>query len=188
MISSSRLMARLTLTWSLPARSRRLRHCLPSARLRSRKAASLPSVKRHCYCFVVDIAYACWKNSERVSIHASVFQNHIKDFPSVDSSDLPPEHTIVVEADIRKAPKRRKSQKTFSEETPLPARVTTELRNKIYAQCGDIEIKDKYKVPPKVHFGTFGGTLYFRRNFVLSNVPSMSVHGTLLGTFYHSLP
>ncbi len=92
-----------------------------------------------------DIAYACWKNSERVSIHASVFQKHINDFPSVDSSDLPPEHTIVVEADIRKAPKRRKSQKTFSDETPLPARVTTELRNKIYAMCGDSDIKDQQK-------------------------------------------
>ncbi len=92
-----------------------------------------------------DFAYACWKNSERVSIHASVFQNHIKDFPSVDSSDPSPKHTIVIEADIRKAPKRRKSQKAFSEETPLPARVTTELRNKIYAMCGDSDMKDQKK-------------------------------------------
>ena len=38
-----------------------------------------------------DISYACWKNSERVSIHACTFQNHIKDFPLVDSDDDPPE-------------------------------------------------------------------------------------------------
>ena len=80
-----------------------------------------------------------------MSIHASVFQKHIKDFPSVENSDPPPEHTVVIEADIRKAPKRRKSKKTFSEETPLPARVTTELRNKIYARCGDCDMKDQQK-------------------------------------------
>jgi len=51
-----------------------------------------------------DIAYACWRNSERVSIHASTFQQHIDDFPSVDSDDDSPDRTVIVEADIRKAP------------------------------------------------------------------------------------
>jgi hypothetical protein len=92
-----------------------------------------------------DIAYACWKNCERVTIHASIFQSHIKDFPSVDSSESPPEHTVVIEAEIRKAPKRRISKKRFSEDTPLPARLTTELQNKIYAKCGDSDMKDQQK-------------------------------------------
>ncbi len=52
-----------------------------------------------------DISYACWKNSERVSIHASTFQKHIASFPLVDSDENPPEHTVVIEADIRHAPK-----------------------------------------------------------------------------------
>ena len=52
-----------------------------------------------------DISYACWKNSERVSIHSSTFQKHIAGFPLVDSDENPPEQTVVIEADIRHAPK-----------------------------------------------------------------------------------
>ena len=47
-----------------------------------------------------DISYACWKNSERVSIHASTFQKHVPNFPLVDNDENPPEHTVVIEADI----------------------------------------------------------------------------------------
>ena len=93
-----------------------------------------------------DISYACWKNSERVSIHACTFQNHIKDFPLVDSDDGPPEHTVVIEADIRKAQKyKRKSKDQTSEEHPLPAKLTSRLCNKIYAKCGDSDMKDQQK-------------------------------------------
>ncbi len=60
-----------------------------------------------------DISYACWKNSERVTIHACTFQKHISNFPSVDCDEHPPEHTVVLEADISHAPKHkpRKKQK-----------------------------------------------------------------------------
>ena len=93
-----------------------------------------------------DISYACWKNSERVSIHACTFQNHIKDFPLVESDEDPPEHTVVIEADIRKAPKyKRKSKKQTFEEPPLPAKLTSRLCNKIYAKCGDSDMKDQQK-------------------------------------------
>ena len=93
-----------------------------------------------------DISYACWKNSERVSIHASTFQNHIRDFPLVDSYEDPPEHTVVIEADVRKAPKhKRKSKKPALEESPLPAKLTSRLCNKIYAKCGDSDMKDQQK-------------------------------------------
>jgi hypothetical protein len=50
-----------------------------------------------------DIADVCWKNTERVSIHASTFQKHIENFPSVKSNYDPADHTAVLEADIRKA-------------------------------------------------------------------------------------
>jgi hypothetical protein len=93
-----------------------------------------------------DISYACWKNSVRVSIHASTFQNHIRDFPLVDSYEDPPEHTVVIEADVRKAPKhKRKSKKPALEESPLPAKLTSRLCNKIYAKCGDSDMKDQQK-------------------------------------------
>ncbi len=54
--------------------------------------------------------YACWKNSERVSMHASTFQKHISSFPLIDSDENPPEHTVVIEADIRHAPKQKLKQ------------------------------------------------------------------------------
>ena len=93
-----------------------------------------------------DISYACWKNCERVSIHASTFQNHINDIPLVESDEDPPEHTVVIESDIRKAPKYKpKSKKESLDESPLPAKLTTGLCNKIYAKCGDSDMKDQQK-------------------------------------------
>ncbi len=75
------------------------------------------------------------KNSERVSINASTFQKHIKNFPLVESDEDPPEHTINNEADIRRAPKyEHKSMKASVEKSPLPAKLTTSLCNKIYAK------------------------------------------------------
>ena len=81
-----------------------------------------------------DISYACWMNSERVSIHALTFQKHIASFPHIDSDKNPPDHTVVIEADIRHAQKQKsKQRKNKDDEGPLPAKVTPELRNKIYA-------------------------------------------------------
>ena len=91
-------------------------------------------------------SYASFKNSERVSIHASTFQNHLARCPLIDSDENPPEHTVVIEADIRHAPKQKQKQKnTQDDEGPLPAKVTPELRNKIYARCGDSDMKDQHK-------------------------------------------
>ncbi len=43
-------------------------------------------------------------------------------------------------------PKRKPKQKTNKDdEGPLPAKVTPELRNKIYAWCGDSDMKDQHK-------------------------------------------
>ncbi len=93
-----------------------------------------------------DISYACWKNSERVTIHACTFQKHISNFPSVDCNENPPEHTVVLEADIRHAPKHKpRKNKNKNDDSPLPARITPELRNKIYARCGDSDMKDQNK-------------------------------------------
>ncbi len=63
-----------------------------------------------------DKAYACWKNSEIVTFHSSIFQNHIKDSPSVNSSEASPEHTIVIEADIRRPLKGGKPKTIFRRE------------------------------------------------------------------------
>ena len=52
-----------------------------------------------------DVSFACWKKSKKVSIHASSFQKHIASFPRIDSDKNPPEHTVVIDADLRHAPK-----------------------------------------------------------------------------------
>jgi hypothetical protein len=74
------------------------------------------------------LQHACWKNSEKVSIHASTFQKSFANFLSIDSDENPPEHTVVLEADIQHAPKC-KPRKTKNEEdqSPLPAKITTQL-------------------------------------------------------------
>ena len=57
-----------------------------------------------------EISYACWKNSERISIHASRFQKHIATFTLIDSDENPPQHTVVIEVDIRHVSKQKKNK------------------------------------------------------------------------------
>lgn len=68
-----------------------------------------------------DISYACWKTSERLSILASTCLKHNWELPSVESSDDPPHHTVVLQADIREAPHHKTTKnKTSSKDSPLP--------------------------------------------------------------------
>ena len=93
-----------------------------------------------------DVAYAFWRNSKRVLIHASTFQKHIDDFPSVESDDDPPNHTVTIETDIRRASKcKPKKKEQISDDCLLPARVTYELSNKIYARCRYYDMNDHQK-------------------------------------------
>jgi hypothetical protein len=85
-----------------------------------------------------------------MAIHASMFQEHIKNFPSINSSDLPPDHTVIIEADIRKAsgrrPKKNSRNNNFGDKYVRPAMVGPGLRKKIYAQCGEQDLKDQQKM------------------------------------------
>ena len=72
-----------------------------------------------------DITYACHTNAERTAIHAMAFQNHIADFPSVESSEMPPSHTIlVIEADITRAPSRKPKKNEKCQNNTFCPRVT----------------------------------------------------------------
>ena len=52
--------------------------------------------------FQGDTCYATPFNKERNSINAGVVSQHIKDtHPRVDSDELPPTHTIFIEAEVR---------------------------------------------------------------------------------------
>ena len=45
--------------------------------------------------------YACYKNMERNSITAGIFDQHLKDtHPPADSKELPPTHTLIIEAHV----------------------------------------------------------------------------------------
>jgi hypothetical protein len=92
----------------------------------------LPSLSRDD-----NIAYACHTNAEKTAIHASIFQKHITEFPAVGSEELPPSHThtLVVKADIMRAPKRKpKSVKTSHQDAfrtgPIKIRTPSSLRLK----------------------------------------------------------
>ena len=60
-----------------------------------------------------DVCFACPTNKERNAISAGNFRRHIiKTCPDISSAALPPEHTIVIEADIQssKPTKKKKRQ------------------------------------------------------------------------------
>ena len=45
--------------------------------------------------------YACYRNMERNSITAGIFDQHLKDtHPPEDSKELPPTHTPIIEAHV----------------------------------------------------------------------------------------
>ena len=48
-----------------------------------------------------DACYACWKNMERNSITAALFEKHLQaTHPPKNSKDLPPSNTLIIEAGI----------------------------------------------------------------------------------------
>jgi hypothetical protein len=103
----------------------------------------LPSIKEDS-----DIAYACAVNLERVGLHAALFKKHIENFPMVESSELPPEDTVIIEANITNAPKRRPRKNNKREEDNdkiQHVEMTDGLRNLIYARLGDCQLKDQKK-------------------------------------------
>ena len=81
-----------------------------------------------------DIAYACPTNKQRNSISAGIFYDHLQSesFPTVDGNILPPEHTVIIEADIQSMNSNDKSSTT---------RVSQELRERIISTCGDSDCK-----------------------------------------------
>jgi hypothetical protein len=90
-----------------------------------------------------DVTYACALNKERNAISAQIFKDHICSglFPPMNSSELPPDHTIIVETDIQSSGTNATSNKT---------RVSPELRDRILYTCGDsdCETAQNKKIDP----------------------------------------
>jgi len=77
-----------------------------------------------------DTCYACPFNKQRNATSAGIFQDHLcgGEFPPIDSNELPPDHTIIIEADIHSR---------TSDDNKGKTRVSREMRDRIVSTCGD---------------------------------------------------
>lgn len=79
----------------------------------------------------LNVSYACPTNKERNVIHAAHFKQHVEQtLPNVNSNTDPPEHTIVVEAEI-----------TSSKSSRSKTKINHVLKNRIITTCGDDNVK-----------------------------------------------
>ena len=94
-----------------------------------------------------DTCYACPFNKQRNAISGGVFQQHLRSglFPTVDSDELSPDHTIIIEADIQSSTSDSNSGKT---------RVSPEVKDRILSTCGDSQCVtgQNKKVDPCLRF------------------------------------
>ena len=78
-----------------------------------------------------DACYACPTNVERNCISAACFKKHvISTHPPVESDELPPDHTIVIYADIKH---------TLSKKCKVT--IDNVIRHRIITSCGDAHVK-----------------------------------------------
>ena len=81
-----------------------------------------------------DACYACPTNKERNAISAGNFKRHVmKTCPDISSAALPPEHTVVIEADIRSTKQTNKNKKTHQT-------IGGSIRHRILTSCGDASV------------------------------------------------
>jgi hypothetical protein len=77
-----------------------------------------------------DACYACPTNKERNAIQAAIFQKHIEaTHPNVTCDELPPEHTLIIEANISSSVSNTTQQ-----------RIDRHLRHRIITSCGDANV------------------------------------------------
>ncbi|KAL7527853.1 hypothetical protein ACHAXR_004496 [Thalassiosira sp. AJA248-18] len=82
-----------------------------------------------------DACYACPINKQRNATSGGIFQKHLLssgEFPPIDSEELPPSHTVIIEADIHSCTTANKKEKT---------RVSREMRDRIINTCGDAHVR-----------------------------------------------
>ena len=82
-----------------------------------------------CY-FQGDACYACPTNKERNSIQKALFRKHINTtHPSITSNKLPPNHTLIIEANISSSVSKKSKHK-----------IDRHLKNCILTTCGDADV------------------------------------------------
>ncbi len=81
-----------------------------------------------CY-FQGDICYAYPTNKERNAIQKALFRKHINTtHPSITTNELPPNHTLIIEANISSSVSKRSKHK-----------IDRHLKNCILTTCGDAD-------------------------------------------------
>jgi hypothetical protein len=105
----------------------------------------------------------------------------------ISSDDLPPEHTVVIEADIQKAPnlKPRTGKNADKEDTrPEVIRISNRIRDHIYQRCSDSDMKaNKKRVDPVLK-------LYLGAHCIINdndNIAQERANGTYLDGERHGL-
>jgi hypothetical protein len=77
-----------------------------------------------------DACYACPTNKERNSIQKALFQKHINTtHPSITSNEVPPNHTLIIEANISSSVSKKSKHK-----------IDRHLKNRILTTCGDADV------------------------------------------------
>ena len=80
------------------------------------------------------MCFACPTNKEQNAISAGNFKRHvIKTCPDISSAAPPPEHTIVIEADIQSSKPTKKKHQQHQ-------RIGGALRHRILTSCGDASV------------------------------------------------
>jgi len=81
--------------------------------------------------FEGDVVYACSTNKERNAVQAGIFRNHIlRTHPTVHNPDLPPDHTIIIEAIVQSSKSRKAASISVGKFT----------RDRIIHTCGDADV------------------------------------------------
>lgn len=98
-------------------------------RLVGTNGVELPTVEKDD-----DLTYACPYNKQRNSVTNGIFERHLQsgDFPDVASEDLPPQHTIIIEADLQ--------SNNTSGNGGGTTRIRPLVREKILQNCGDADV------------------------------------------------
>ena len=91
-----------------------------------------------------DLAYACPYNMQRSAIQASMFQRHIHSFPSIDDDELPPTHTIIIEAEMYKGKKGKPRDKMMVPDVNL--KLNSKVCERIYSNLSDHELRESTKL------------------------------------------
>jgi hypothetical protein len=86
-----------------------------------------------------DACYACPTNKQRNGVTAAAFRKHImQTHPNIDTNELPPDHTLMIEATITTSGQQRRGNKRQRREQK---KISQAVHDTIITQLGDDDIR-----------------------------------------------